>query len=98
MSTNLSNEKTTLGNNQRKTRELQNRLEIINNLERDLRDLIELSRGIVERRRKFAEAERVKSTTIARLESKKIESQNLESTLAVSRCLSRPGGDREWKN
>lgn len=86
MSTNLSNEKSTLGSNQRKTRELQNRLEIINNLERDLRDLIELSRGIVERRRKLAEAERVKSTTIARLESKKIESQNLESTLAVSSC------------
>ena len=84
MSTNLTYEKTTLSEHQRKTRELQNRLDIITNLERDLRDLIELSRGIVERRRKFAEAERVKSTTIARLESKKIESQNLESTLAAS--------------
>lgn len=84
MSTNLSTEKTTLGSHQRKTRELQNRLDIINNLERDLRDLIELSRGIVERRRKFAEAERVKSTTIARLESKKVESQSWDTKLSVS--------------
>lgn len=84
MSTNLSNEKTALGSHQRKTREMQNRLDVINNLERDLRDLIELSRGIIERKRKLGEAERAKSGTIARLDSKKIESQSLDAKLAVS--------------
>jgi kinetochore protein Nuf2 len=87
MSTNLSTEKTTLGSHQRKTRELQNRLEIINVLERDLRDLIELSRGIVERKRKLAEAERAKSQTIARLDAKEIESQSLDAKLSVC-CFS----------
>jgi septal ring factor EnvC (AmiA/AmiB activator) len=74
-----------LSNHQRKTRELQNRLDIITNLERDLRDLIELSRGIAERRNKLGEAERTKASTIARLDQKKIDLTSLDAKLAVSR-------------
>jgi hypothetical protein len=84
MSTNLTHEKSILSNHQRKTRELQNRLDIITNLERDLRDLIELSRGIAERRNKLGEAERTKASTIARLDQKKIDLTSLDAKLAVS--------------
>lgn len=89
MSTNLTYEKTTLSEHQRKTRELQNRLDIITNLERDLRDLIELSRAIHDRRVKLSEAERAKSGTIANLEGKRIETESLEASLAVCLFLSR---------
>jgi hypothetical protein len=90
MSTNLSHDKTTLSEHQRKTRELQNRLDIITNLERDLRDLIELSRAIHDRKVKLSEAERTKSVTIGNLEGKRIESESLEASLAVCTLLFKP--------
>jgi prophage DNA circulation protein len=95
MSTNLSHEKTTLSEHQRKTRELQNRLDIITNLERDLRDLIELSRAIHDRKVKLSEAERAKSGTIGNLEGKRIESESLEASLAV--CTISPHSYREGR-
>lgn len=84
-SINVTEEKKVLAARQRTAREHQNRNEIICNLERDLRDLIELSRGIEGRKSKLAEAQRIKSSAIAKLDQKKIESQGHEVKLDVSR-------------
>lgn len=79
----VAGEKAQLTGWQRKAREHQNRGEIIANLERDLRDLIEVSRGIESRRGKLAEAKRMKMGTIGKLDQKKIETQSLDASLAV---------------
>lgn len=83
----VTSQKVQLTSWQRKAREHQNRCEIISNLERDLRDLIEVSRGIESRRSKLAEAKRIKLATAAKLDQKDIEKQNLDVSLAV-RCPS----------
>lgn len=83
MSTDFTNEKKQLSDRQRTARDLQNWNEIICNLERDLKDLIELSRGIESRRSKLAETQRVKSSAIGKLDQKKIESQGHDIKLDV---------------
>lgn len=90
MSGDLATEKKQLSDRQRAARDLQNRNEIICNLERDLRDLIEISRGIETRRSKLAEAQRVKSSAIGKLDQRKIESQGHETRLDVSTAGSVP--------
>jgi kinetochore protein Nuf2 len=84
MSSDFSNEKKQLSDRQRTARDFQNRNEIIVNLQRDLQDLIELSRGIETRRSKLAETQRIKSSAIGKLDQKKIESQGHDAKLDVS--------------
>lgn len=83
MSSDFTNEKKQLSDRQRTARDLQNRNEIICNLQRDLQDLIELSRGIETRRSKLAETQRIKSSAIGKLDQKKIESQGHDAKLDV---------------
>jgi kinetochore protein Nuf2 len=84
MSHNVSAEKATLNNFQRKGRELGNRLEVIGGLEMDLKGLIDLSTGIDTQRGKLEEARRGMLALNAKLEVKRIESQGLNARLEVS--------------
>ncbi|GFZ48113.1 Probable kinetochore protein NUF2 [Saitozyma sp. JCM 24511] len=81
MSHNVSAEKATLNNFQRKGRELGNRLEVIGGLEMDLKGLIDLAKGIDTQRGKLEEARRGMLALNAKLEVKRIESQGLNARL-----------------
>lgn len=77
MSYNVSTEKATLANNQRKGRDFTNRLEIIGQLETDIKGLIDLSKGIEQQRAKVEDAKRALLALRAKLENKDIDSKTL---------------------
>ena len=84
MSSTVAAEKSCLASIQRKTRDLENRLEIIGGLEGDLKGLIELERKVDEQRAKVEEMKRGLMRMKAGCEGKQIESEGLKARLDVS--------------
>ncbi|WWC98584.1 hypothetical protein V866_005476 [Kwoniella sp. B9012] len=79
MSISLSSEKARLSSFQLKARELSNRLEVINSLELDLKNLIDLQKTIEAQKVKIEEAKRNRTIGESKKESKELELKNLQS-------------------
>ena len=85
MSSHLAVEKATLASYQRKSRELSSRLDIIANLEVEVKGLVDLEKGIDEQRGKVEEAKRNLESLRKKLDNKNIESNGLDARLSVGR-------------
>ena len=83
MTHDVTQEKSTLARYQQQVRSHQSRLDVFGSLERDLKELIDLEKGIELQKAKVEEARRAQSMLQAKLEGKDIEGQGLNSKLQV---------------
>ena len=83
MTHDVTQEKSSLARYQQQVRSHQSRLDVFGSLERDLKELIDLEKGIELQKAKVEEARRAQSMLQAKLEGKVIEGQGLNSKLQV---------------
>ncbi|WVR08556.1 hypothetical protein IAU60_005611 [Kwoniella sp. DSM 27419] len=77
----VTHEKSKLASYQLKARELSNRLEVIASLEHDLKGLIDLCQGIIEKKQNVDDAKRASLMLAARQEGKEIELKGLQDRI-----------------